>query len=89
MKAENDKKNKRTSVTMTSEDYDIIEQKAKERGLAVSPFMVECSVHSHESFTPENKARIQNLVNKVCMIAEEIAPDRINEIRKEAEGLWC
>ena len=41
------------------------------------------------SFTPENKARIQNLVNKVCMIAEEIVPDRINEIRKEAEGLWC
>ena len=89
MKAETDKKNKRTSVTMTNEDYDIIEQKAKERGLAVSPFMVECSVHSHGSFTPENKAQIQNLVNKVCMIAEEIAPDRINEIRKEAEGLWC
>ena len=29
MKAETDKKNKRTSVTMTNEDYDIIEQKAK------------------------------------------------------------
>ena len=88
MKAEKDKKNKRTSVTMTNEDYVVIEQKAKERGLAVSPFMVECSVHSQENFTPENKARIQNLVNKVCMIAEEIAPDKIDEIRKEADELW-
>lgn len=88
MKAETDKKNKRTSVTMTNEDFDIIEEKAKERGLAVSPFMVECSVHSHECLTPENKAKIQNLVNKVCMIAEEVAPDRIDEIRMEACELW-
>ena len=88
MKAEKDKKNKRTSVTMTNEDYVVIEQKAKERGLAVSPFMVECSVHSQENFTHENKARIQNLVNKVCMIAEEIAPDKIDEIRKEADEIW-
>ena len=73
---------------MTNDDFDIIEQKAKERGLAISLFMVECSVHSHECLIPENKAKIQNLVNKVCMIAEEIAPDRIEELRKEADELW-
>ena len=33
MRAETDKKDKKTSVTMTHEDYNVIEEKAKQRGL--------------------------------------------------------
>lgn len=88
MRAESDKKNKKTSITMAQGDFEIIAQRAKEKGMGVSPYMVECSVHSQESVTPEKKAKMQNVVNKLCMIAEDIAPDKVNDIRREAEDIW-
>ncbi len=88
MKAENDKKNAKTSVTMTNEEHDIIAQKAAKRGLRVSPYMVECSVHSDDLITPEKRIKVQNIINSLCLIAEDIAPDRVPEIRKEGEELW-
>ena len=58
MKADYDKKDKNTSVSMTQSDYDIIKQKAQERGMLVSPFMVDCAVHSEDGLTPEKKAKV-------------------------------
>ena len=40
MKAENDKRNVRTSVTMTQKDSETIAKNAKEKGLSVSSYMV-------------------------------------------------
>lgn len=31
---------------MTESDFEIIAQRAKERGMGVSPYMVDCAVHS-------------------------------------------
>ena len=53
MRAETDKKDKKTSVTMTHEDYNVIEEKAKQRGLKISPFLVESGKHSDEIFKDE------------------------------------
>ena len=88
MKAENDKRNVRTSVTMTQNDSETITQKAKEKGLSVSSYMVLSSVHPNEN-TPETMAKYQNMINHVCRIMEEVAPERIDEVRKEAEDIWC
>lgn len=87
MKAENDKRNVRTSVTMTQNDSEAIAQKAKEKGLSVSSYMVLSSVHPNEN-TPETMAKYQNMINHVCRIVEEVAPERIDEVRKEAEDIW-
>lgn len=88
MRAESDKKNKKTSITMTESDFEIIAQRAKERGMGVSPYMVDCAVHSQDSVTPEKKAKMQTMFNKLCMIAEDIAPGKVNDIRREAEDIW-
>lgn len=88
MRAESDKKNKKTSVTMALGDFEIIAHRAKEKGMGVSPYMVECAVHSQDNVTPEKKAKMQSIVNKLCMIAEDVAPDKVNEIRREAEDIW-
>ena len=88
MKAENDKKIAKTSVTMTNEERNIIVQKAAKRGLGVSPYMVECSVRSDDIITPEKRIKVQNIINSLCMIAEDIAPDRISEIQKVGEEVW-
>ncbi|MBR6985571.1 MAG: hypothetical protein IKH75_18980 [Ruminococcus sp.] len=87
MKAENDKRNVRTSVTMTQNDSETIAKNAKERGLSVSSYMVLSSVHPNQN-TPETMVKYQNIINYVCMIMEEVAPERIDEVRKEAEDIW-
>ena len=87
MKAENDKRNVRTSVTMTQKDSETIAKNAKERGLSVSSYMVLSSVHPNQN-TPETMVKYQNMVNHICMIMEEVAPERIDEVRKEAEAIW-
>lgn len=88
MKAENDKKDKNTSVSMTAEDFAVIKQNAQERGLKISPYLVECGVHRQDSMNPEKRAKLQNLVNRACMIVEESAPEMVDEIRKEAAEIW-
>ena len=87
MKAENDKINVRTSVTMTQNDSATIAQNAKDKGLSVSSYMVLCSVHPNQN-TPETMAKYQNIINHVCRIVEEVAPERLDEVRKEAEDIW-
>ena len=87
MKAENDKRNVRTSVTMTQKDSETIAKNAKEKGLSVSSYMVLSSVHPNQN-TPETMAKYQNIINHVCRIVEEVAPERIDEVRKEAEVIW-
>lgn len=88
MRAEQDKKDKKTSVTMTEDDYSVIQEKAKRRGLKVSPFMVESAKHSDEILTPEKKAKFQNLINDACRELEGIKPDKINELQKGLKELW-
>lgn len=88
MRNESDKKNKKTSVTMTDDDFEAIKQKAQAAGMGVSPYMVNNALHCDEALTPEKKARIQNTINEACKIAEEYAPDKIEMLQKEAGEIW-
>ena len=56
MKAKEDKKDVRTSVTMTQSDSDTIAQNAKDKGLSVSSYMVLCAVHPNEN-TPDTMVK--------------------------------
>jgi hypothetical protein len=55
--------------------------------MPVSTYMVLCSVRPNEN-TPETMAKYQNVINHVCRILEDVAPERIDEVRKEAEVIW-
>ena len=80
MKAENDKRNVRTSVTMTQKDSETIAKNAKERGLSVSSYMVLSSVHPNQN-TPETMIKYQNMINHVCMIMEEVLQSFLPRLR--------
>ena len=88
MRAEYDKKQKKTSVTMTTKDFEVIKQKADNRGLKVSPFMVESARHADELLTPQKKAFMQNLINDACRALEDSEYDLVETLQKEMEKLW-
>ena len=77
-----------TSVCVEDLFWNTLNDLAKEKGLSVSSYMVLSSVHPNEN-TPETMAKYQNMINHVCRIMEEVAPERIDEVRKEAEDIWC
>lgn len=88
MRNESDKKNKKTSVTMTYNDFEIIEQKAKNNGMKISPYMVDKALHSDDTLTPEKRAKVQNVINKACMVVEKSEPEKLEELQKEAAEIW-
>lgn len=88
MRNESDKKNKKTSVTMTYSDFEIIEQKAKDNGMGVSPYMVDKALHSDDTLTPAKRAKVQNVINTACMVVEESKPEKLKELQKEAAEIW-
>lgn len=88
MRSESDKKNKKTSITMTHNDYEIIEQRAKEKHMGVSSYMVLKTIHADDTLSPEKRARIQNIINDACMAVESYAPEIAIELQKEAEEIW-
>lgn len=58
-----------------------IDEKAKEKNLTFSSYMVDCAVHGNNSITPQMAVRMQELVNMVLEIADSI--DSTEYIRKE------
>ena len=89
MRANYDLKNKKTSITMTNEDYLIIERKARLKGMKISPYMVDCSVHNDDKLTPEIKAKIQTVLNDACSIVSQYDRAAAEYLHSEAKKIWC
>lgn len=88
MRAEFDLKNKKTSITMTDEDYSIIERKARLKGMKISPYMVQCALHHDDNLTPEVKAKIQTVINYACKIVEQYDHAAAEYIHEEGKKIW-
>ena len=88
MRSENDKKNISTSVRMTQGDYDLLEQRAKECGMKIGPYIVETAVRADKSITPETVAKLQNIVNYACEAVKETSPKLVKGMQKEVDDLW-
>lgn len=54
MRAKSEKKDKVTSVRMTDEHYDIIQEKAEHRGNSMGSFMVNAALHADNILHPEH-----------------------------------
>ena len=89
MRSEYDLKNKKTSITMTEEDFSIIERKARLKGMKISPFMVDCAVHNDDKLTPEIKAKIQTIINEACSIVSQYDRAAAEYIHEEGKKTWC
>ena len=88
MRSENDKKNFKTSVKMTQRDHDMLEQRAKECGKKIGPYIVETAVKADKSITPETVAKLQNIVNYACEAVKETSPKKAKDMQKEVNELW-
>jgi hypothetical protein len=88
MRAEYDKKNKKTSITMTEEDFVVIERNARLKGMRVSPYMVQCALHHDETLTTEIRAKMQTIMNYAIACVRQYDLTAAEYIHKEAMKIW-
>lgn len=88
MRSNEDKKNVKTSVKMTERDHDLLEQRARECGKKIGPYIVDTAVKAENAITPETVAKLQNIVNFACEAVKETSPRKVKEMQKEVNDLW-
>jgi len=81
MRNEKEKKSIVKSIKLSPNQLAVIEQKADEKGMKFSEYMVDCAVHGNQSITPLMAVKIQEMVNMVTEIADSI--DDRDYVRKE------
>lgn len=88
MRANEDKKNVKTSVKMTQRDHDLLEQRARECGKKIGPYIVDTAVRANKSLTPETVAKLQNIVNSACEAVKGTSPKKVKEMQAEVNDLY-
>ena len=71
MKDEREKKKTR-SIKVSDNQYDLIKQKADEKHMSFSEYVVNCAVHGNQSFTPQMAVKIQTIMNLALDLAERL-----------------
>lgn len=72
---------------MTEEQFRNIQKKAENNGVPIGTYIVRMAIHDENSLTPQLMVRIQTLVNRACESVREYAPDKADEMSKEAAKL--
>ena len=75
MKNEKEKKNITKSVKLSQNQYDIIMQKATEKHMNFSEYMIDCAVHGNNSLTPQIAVKVQSIANTALDLAERLSYD--------------
>ena len=65
MKNEKEKKNITKSIKVSQNQYDIIMQKAAEKNMNFSEYVVDCAVHGNQGITPQIAVKVQEIANTV------------------------
>lgn len=81
MRSEHEKKTITTSVKMSEAQKHIIEQRAKEKGMSVSSYLVDCAIHGESVLTPEILVKIQEMTNTANQIADALSYGDRNEYK--------
>ena len=68
MRSEKEKKSITKSIKLSPLQVQQIEEKAKEKNLTFSSYMVDCAVQGNNSITPQMAVRMQELVTMVLEI---------------------
>jgi len=75
MKKHNEKKNITKSIKISQNQYDIIKQKADERHMNFSEYVVNCAVHGNDSLTPQIAVKVQEIANTALDLADRLSYD--------------
>ena len=87
-RAEHEKKSISKSLKISPNDFEVINEKMKERKVNFNQYMIECAVHSGNGLTPEILCKIENIIEKCARIAGQSDKDTMDSIRMEANALW-
>jgi len=94
MKKDNEKKNITKSIKISQNQYDIIKQKADERHMNFSEYVVDCAVHENNSLTPQIAVKVQSIANTALDLADRLsyeeyaAKEKLYQQSKELDDLF-
>ena len=71
MRSEKEKKSITKSIKLSPLQVQQIEEKAKEKNLTFSSYMVDCAVHGNNSITPQMAVRIAFVNKKLSHLANK------------------
>lgn len=90
MRSEEEKKSIVKSVKLSPTQVRQIEEKAAEKNMTFSGYMVDCAINENNAVTPQIAVKFQELVNMVYDIADNLDGQdymRKEELRQKADDL--
>ena len=87
-KTENERKDTVTSVRMSKDQKQKIQQKAEKAGMPIGSYMVNVAANGGDKLTPETLVAFQNLINTACDAVKENKPEQAEDMQKGAFKLW-
>ena len=90
MRSEEEKKSIVKSVKLSPTQVRQIEEKAAEKNMTFSSYMVDCATHENNAVTPQMAVKFQELINMVYDIADNLDSQdymRKEELRQKADDL--
>ncbi len=94
MKSEKEKKSIVKSIKISPNQERIIMEKAEQKNMKFSEYMVDCAIHNSQSVTPHMAVKMQEMINIVRDIADNldendyIKKETLREKADEFEGLF-
>ncbi len=88
MKDPKEKKTRMVPTRMTQAQYEEVRNKAKERNMSVSSFVVDAATHNDQKINPHQLLQIQNLINLAADACEQTNPILARELREGGDDLW-
>jgi len=93
MKNEKEKKKTR-SIKVSDNQYAIIKQKADEKHMSFSEYVVDCAVHGNNAITPQIAVQVQAIANTALDLADRLpyeehaAKEKLYQQSKELDDLF-
>lgn len=77
-----------TSIRLSPNERAVIEEKAKEKGMKTTAYIVHAAVHGSDGIEPKQMITFQNIVNHAIDAVREVNPAAAKKIESEANELW-
>ena len=87
-RSENERKDTVTSVRMSKDQKQKIQQKAEKEGMSIGSYMVNVAANGWDKLTPAVLVEFQNLLNIACDAVKDNKPEQAEDMQKRGFKLW-
>lgn len=88
MKKESEKKTNVTSIRLSKEQHQKVQEQAAKNGMTISNYLITKAVNNDNGLTPGIMAKVQDIANHATELAIKYAPEQVEEIESEVSKLW-